>query len=115
MNLFLQIAYDFGIIIGIMFIIVVLMFYIIILVGLVKRRSGSWYYRLIVATMYTTLFVVFGMFEMDWTYGQLPFTMFFVVQYIVYHKASERLQPEPKQEKLPAVDISELEASVLYS
>lgn len=109
-NLFLQIAYDFGIIIGIMFIIVVIIFYIRVLIGLIKRRSGSWYYRLFVCTMYTTLFIVFGMLEIDWTYGQLPFTMFFISQYIVYHKEPERPQPGPKQEEvLPDEEVPELE------
>ncbi len=97
-NVFLQIAYDFGIIIGIMFIVVVFMLYIRVLIGLIRKRSGSWYYRLFVATIFTTLFVVFGMLEIDWTYGQLAFTMFFIVQYIVYHKGAESPQPEKKKE-----------------
>lgn len=89
-NVFLQIAYDFGIIIGVMFIIVVLMFYRRVLIGLIQKKSGSWYYRLFVATMYVTLFVVFGIFEINWIYGQLPFTMFFLMQYVVFHKEPEK-------------------------
>ena len=85
-NLFLQISYDFGIIIGIIFILIVLMFYIGVLIDLIRKRSGSLYYRLFVATIYVTLFIVFGMLEINWTYGQLSFAMFFLVQYVMYHK-----------------------------
>lgn len=85
-NLFLQIAYDFGIIVGVIFILYIIMLYIQIIIGLVKDRSPDNLFRMFVATMYITLFVVFGMFEIDWRYGQLSFTMFFVVQYVLHHK-----------------------------
>ncbi|MBR4085151.1 MAG: hypothetical protein IKK33_12810 [Lachnospiraceae bacterium] len=97
-NLFLQIAYDFGIIVGVIFILLIVMIYIRIIIGLVKERSPDNYFRLFVATMYITLFVVFGMFEIDWRYGQLSFTMFFVVQYVIHHKMPE---PEAVAETAP--------------
>lgn len=106
-NVFLQIAYDFGIIIGIMFILIVLIFYVRVIISLIQRRSGSWYYRSFVATMYVTLFVVFGMFELDWVYGQLPFTMFFLMQYVVYHRAPERiLSPIDDEEALGVAQLN---------
>lgn len=89
-NLFLQMAYDFGIIVGVVFILLILLIYIRIIIGLIKERTSDNYFRLFVATMYITLFVVFGMFEVDWRYGQLSFTMFFVVQYVIHHKASDK-------------------------
>lgn len=97
-NLFLQIAYDFGIIIGIIFILIVLMIYIRVLVGLVRKKSGAWYFRLYVVTVYTTLFVVFGMTECVWIYGQLPFTMFFIVQYVLYHKGPDAVEHKAVRE-----------------
>ena len=97
-NVFLQIAYDFGIIIGIMYIIIVLMLYIRVLIGLIRRKSGSWYYRLFVSTIYATVYVVFGMFENVCPYGQLVFTMFFIAQYVVYHKGPEKPQVEAPKE-----------------
>ena len=97
-NLFLQIAYDFGIIIGIIFILIVLMIYIRVLVGLVRKKSGSWYFRLYVVTVYTTLFVLFGMTECVWIYGQLPFTMFFIVQYVLYHKGPDAVERKAVRE-----------------
>lgn len=88
-NLFLQMAYDFGIIIGIVFILIVLMIFIRVLVGLIRKKSGAWYFRLYVVAGFTTIFVVFGMTECVWIYGQLPFTMFFIVQYVLYHKGPD--------------------------
>lgn len=91
-NVFLQIAYDFGIIIGVFFIGITFMIYNKVLFGLLEKKSGSLYYRLFVTVGFASVLVVFGMLEMCWVYGQLPFTMFFIVQYIVYHKEEERLQ-----------------------
>ncbi len=118
-NVFLQIAYDFGLIIGFWFIGIVMLMYICFFIGLIRRRSGPWYFRLYVATSYTTLFVVFGMFECVWIYGQLPFTLFFMMQYIVYHqdifyrgkpKKAKRVKAKPVRE-VPEeqVDMPELE------
>lgn len=90
-NVFLQIAYDFGIIIGVVFILNIFIFYIKVLINLLRKQSKLLYYRLFVSVVYMTLFVVFGMLEMDWIYGQLSFTMFFIVQYVIHHK-----MPEPE-------------------
>ncbi len=90
-NVFLQFAYDFGIIIGVVFILFVLISYITVLIGLIKRRTGQNYFRLFVCVGYTTLFVVFGMLEIDWAYGQLPFTLFWIVQYVIVHKEPEKV------------------------
>lgn len=91
-NVFLQMAYDFGIIVGIMFIIIVVMLYNKVIFGLMERKDPDWYYRLFVVAIFTTAFVVFGQFEQVWRYGQLPFTMFFIVQYVLYHKDTEELE-----------------------
>ena len=90
-NVFLQFAYDFGIIVGVIFILFVLISYITALFGLIKRRTGQNYFRLFVCVGYTTLFVTFGMLEQDWLYGQLAFTMFWLVQYVIVHKELEKI------------------------
>ncbi len=109
-NLFLQMAYDFGIIIGIVFILVVLMLCIRVLVGLIRKKSGVWYYRLYVVAGFTTIFVVFGMTECVWIYGQLPFTMFFIVQYVLYHKGPDSVD----RKEVEAVEVaSEEEGNVV--
>lgn len=91
-NVFLQFAYDFGIIVGVIFILFILISYITALIGLIKRRTGQNYFRLFVCVGYTTLFVVFGMLEIDWAYGQLPFTLFWLVQYVIVHKEPEKIK-----------------------
>lgn len=96
-NLFLQFAYDFGIIVGVIFILFILTSYITALIGLIKRRTGQNYFRLFVCVGYTTLFVTFGMLEIDWAYGQLPFTLFWLVQYVVVHKEPEKIKTVKNQ------------------
>lgn len=104
-NVFLQFAYDFGIIVGVIFILFVLISYITALIGLIKRRTGQNYFRLFVCVGYTTLFVTFGMLEQDWAYGQLAFMMFWIVQYVIVHKEPEKVavgrKVAPIQVELP--------------
>lgn len=104
-NVFLQFAYDFGIIVGVIFILFILISYITALIGLIKRRTGQNYFRLFVCVGYTTLFVTFGMLEQDWAYGQLAFTMFWLVQYVIVHKEPEKVSAgrkvAPIQVELP--------------
>ncbi len=95
-NVFIQMAYDFGIIVGVVFIILIIILYNRILFGLIDYKSGASYYRLFITIIYLTSFVVFGMAEMNWTYGQLSFTMFFIVQYVLYHKMPEEIRLETK-------------------
>ena len=86
-NFFLQMAYDFGWPVVILLIFLVIQLYNKAMFGVVERKSGAWYYRLFVTLCYTTVMVVFGMVEMCWMYGYLSFTMFFFVQYVLYHKS----------------------------
>ncbi len=121
-NVFLQFAYDFGIIIGVMFILFVLISYITALICLIKRRTGQNYFRLFVTVGYTTLFVVFGMLEIDWAYTQLPFTLFFLVQYVIVHKEPEKVavarKVAPIQVEVPVAEddfeILDLDEEELY-
>ncbi len=93
-NIFLQMAYDFGIIVGIMFIIISIMLFNRIIFGLTENKSSMWYYRLFITAGFATIEVVFGMTEMAYIYGQLPLTMFWLVQYIVYHKQPHEIEAE---------------------
>ncbi len=85
-NVFLQMAYDFGIIVGVIFIAVVLMLYIYAGISFFKKRTAENRYQKFVAIGYTTIFVVFGMFEIDWLYGQLALILFFLMQYVMVHE-----------------------------
>lgn len=86
-NFFLQMAYDFGWPVGLLLIFLSIQLYNKGLFGVVERKNGAWYYRLFTTLCYTTVVVVFGMFEMCWMYGYLSLTMFFFIQYVLYHKS----------------------------
>ncbi len=85
-NIFLHIAGEYGWIIGGMFLLMILLSYHNVLMGLVEKRQGKWYFRLFVTVIFTTVAVSFGMLEICWTFGQLPFTMLFLVQYMTFHR-----------------------------
>ncbi len=85
-NIFLAIAGDFGILVGAAFAITVFLTYHTVLFGLTDKKEGAWYYRLFVTIAFTTVTIAFGMLEICWIYGQLPFTLLFMMQYVVYHK-----------------------------
>ncbi len=84
-NIILQMAYEFGIPVGIAFIAIIFMLANKIVLTLCEGGNGSTNYRLFVTSGFVTVFVLFGMVEISWIYGQLPFTMFFMMQYLLYH------------------------------
>lgn len=90
-NIFLHIAGEFGMIIGVLFVAVIGLTYHNILFGILEKRQGKWYYRLFVTVIFMSVVVTFGMLEICWTFGQLPFTMFFLVQYMTYHKSPKQV------------------------
>lgn len=83
-NIFLHIAGEFGIVIGLLFILLIVITYNRIIFGLTEKQQGARYYRFFVTGVFTTVVVVFGMLEMCWCYGQLPFTLLFLAQYVVH-------------------------------
>lgn len=85
-NIFLQMAYEFGWPVGVVLIFLSVQLYNRALFGIVERKLGSWYYHLFVTLAFASVAVVFGMLEISWTYGCLSFTMFFFVQYLLYHE-----------------------------
>ena len=84
-NLFLQIAFGFGIPTGCLFFGLVIYAYFSFASKIKKNKQGTYYYLLMTAGVITTVFVIFGMMEIVWTYGQLIFTLFHIVQYLTYH------------------------------
>ncbi len=85
-NFFLQMAYEFGWPVGVLLIFLSIQLYNKALFGIGERKSGAWYYRLFVTLCYATVMVLFGILEMSWVFGYLSFTMFFLVQYLLYHR-----------------------------
>lgn len=85
-NVFLQIAYDFGIIVGLLFIVVVMLSYLFNAISFFKKKTKENHFRIFVTIAYITIFVCFGMFEIDWMYGQLPFVLFWLMQFGMVHK-----------------------------
>ncbi len=86
-NFFLQMAYEFGWPVGVLLIFLSIQLYNKALFGIGERKSGAWYYRLFVTLCYAIVMVFFGILEMNWVFGYLSFTMFFLVQYVLYHKS----------------------------
>lgn len=85
-NIFLQIAGDFGAIAGVLFLGLIIVVYNTVCMSAVEKRNATRYYRLFVMAIFTTITIGFGMLEMCWLYGQLPFTLLFFVQYSLYKK-----------------------------
>ncbi|MCR4617013.1 MAG: hypothetical protein K5669_02365 [Lachnospiraceae bacterium] len=83
-NWILQMAFWFGIPVGILMIIMCVL-YVAKYVGLLQTGNES--YACILGC-FVTAFVVFGMFEIDWRIGQFPFTLFFLLFYLVVNKGS---------------------------
>lgn len=74
-NVFIQMTFLYGIPAGIFFIFMVFS-YIPGCVKLIKNGEGE---KVCTISCFIIGFVVFGLFEIDWMCGQLPFTMFFVL------------------------------------
>lgn len=85
-NLLLHISAEFGWIIGLMFIAVIVLLYYTMFRGMKERKSGEGYFQLFAMGGFALILVAFGMLEINWIYGEIPFTMFFVVQYLMYHQ-----------------------------
>lgn len=84
-NLFLQWSFDFGVLAGLLFIVIVFFSYYTAIRGVKRKKQGACYYLLMMLSGFTTVFVLFGMLEIDWTYGQAAFSLYFVIQYLVFH------------------------------
>lgn len=85
-NIFLQIAGDFGGVVAILFVIFVFLSYNTVSFSMAEKKQGDRYYRYFVVCIFTTITIGFGMLEMCWIYGQLPFTLLFFVQYMIFQK-----------------------------
>ena len=74
-NVFIQMAFLYGVPSGILFILMVLA-YVPACISLMKTGED---YRVCLISCFVLAFVIFGFFEIDWMCGQLPFTMFFLL------------------------------------
>ncbi len=84
-NWLLQLAFWFGIPVGIL-LIGMCVLYVITFIHLLK--NGKDIYACILGC-FITAFIVFGMYEVDWSVGQLPFTLFFFLFYFAVNKRWE--------------------------
>lgn len=74
-NVFIQMAFLYGIPAGIMFIGMVVAF----IPGVISLMKVGEELSVCLIACFVTAFIVFGFFEIDWMCGQLPFTLFFVL------------------------------------
>ncbi len=74
-NVFLQMAFLYGVPSGILFIIMNILFFPTIFFLI---KSGE-FYKACIISCFIIAFMTFGFFEIDWMCGQLPFTLLFVL------------------------------------
>ncbi len=74
-NVFIQMAFLYGIPAGILFIAMIIAF----IPGCISLMKAGEDYRVCLISCFVIAFVVFGFFEIDWMCGQLPFTMVFLL------------------------------------
>ena len=86
-NVFIQMAFLYGVPSGILFILIV-MAYVPACISLMRTGED---YRVCLISCYILAFVVFGFFEIDWMCGQLPFAMFFLLFRDVTRKSENQL------------------------
>lgn len=84
-NIILQLAYDFGIVSVAMF--VGLASYMICVIGknLTKKTNVDELPYILMMLLITVLLFSFGMLELDWNVGQNSVTLYFFIQYILFH------------------------------
>ena len=104
-NILLFIAADFGVLVGALFLLNILLSYNKAFMGLAERKQGSWYYRLFVLLSFVTATVGFGMIELSWDYGQMSFTLLFLVQYVLYHRGKGKVRKPVVTEDVEAEEI----------
>ncbi len=79
-NVFIQMAFLYGIPAGILFVLMVVAF----VPGCISLMKAGDDFNVCVIACFVIAFAVFGFFEIDWMCGQLPFTMFFLLfRYVV--------------------------------
>lgn len=79
-NVFIQMAFLYGIPAGILFVLMVVAF----VPGCISLMKADDDFNVCVIACFVIAFAVFGFFEIDWMCGQLPFTMFFLLfRYVV--------------------------------
>lgn len=84
-NVFIQIAFLYGIPAGIMFVLMIMSF----IPGCICLVKAGDDFRVCVISCFVIAFVIFGFFEIDWMCGQLPFTMLFLLFRDVVRKPQE--------------------------
>lgn len=89
-NLILQMLFYFGWIPGILFVCIAAAAITYFFFRCIIRRDKD---RQIFfcCLIFVSSFVCFGMLEVDWNVGQLPFTLFFVCSYALFHKSKNKI------------------------
>jgi len=85
-NVLLQMAYNYGIPVGCLFIIMIALVYIVLVHGIRTNITGRNYYYLLCMGGFTTVFFAFGTLEISWNFGQISLAAFFLALYCVCHR-----------------------------
>ncbi|MBQ7955049.1 MAG: hypothetical protein IJ282_04815 [Lachnospiraceae bacterium] len=85
-NMFIQIAYDHGILVGLLFIAVIGMTAFMVVRAMYRHRQGALYYRMFMVAGILVIFVTFGMFEICWRFGHVSFILLFMAFRVMCHR-----------------------------
>lgn len=81
-DVFIQYAYDFGIFVGIFFLVDAIL--VVFFLWKKSTQKGGCNWKYVVCFMYVFGFIAFGLFEKDWNVATLPITLFFMAHYAVF-------------------------------
>jgi len=85
-NIWLQFTYDYGWVVGVLFIGVTGLTIFNIIKGLIEHRQGAYYYRTFIVSGVLVTILSFGMFELCWMYGQISLLLLFVAFRVMCHR-----------------------------
>lgn len=96
-DVFIQFSFDFGIIVGLLFLFDAVLVLFFLWKKSTQKDGGDWKYVVCFLSVFS--FIMFGLFENNWTVATLPFTMFFMAHYPVLHNCSNHLDPSGKKSR----------------
>lgn len=98
-NIFLHMAYTFGLPAGFFFILFFVITAVFLLMRCTSPKNSDWWNYTGLLFLFTAL--AYGCFDRDWQVGQLPFTLLFLVPYLAIHRTiSARKKNMPKRKEV---------------
>ena len=87
-NIFLHMAFCYGIPVGFLFIAFYILVGVFLLLRCLKKKSSDWWYY--TGLLFLISVLSYGCFDRNWQVGQLPFTLLFLVTYLTIHRTVKK-------------------------